>query len=233
MDKIFKWIEKHKILTFIIFAAIIFAPIIIIHILFKIDAPCEFFVTKLEAGDVLGYLAQTRRWKENKFTMKNIGDISAIATLILFVFYFVGRIWSIWINKKFLHEKIELVGMANEGFENQERFYRINGDEVLKIMSSKYLNWLKVYQVSYDFNNGKYKKFRKPIKKISNINEDEPIYIGVMIPEGPSNIMIKYQRYDYVSGEFLVRFDGRGTGYSGKDYKFRNTLRSYIYYLVK
>ncbi len=165
--------------------------------------------------------------------MEMIGDLSAIATLILFIFYFLGRIWSLRINKKFLYEKIELDGLANDEYKNQKRFYKINGDEVLKIVSAQYLNWIKIYSVSYSLKKQKFHKKTELIQTISDININEPIYISVIIPEGIPNIMIKYQRFDYIIGEFLVKFDGRGIGYSGKDYKFKNTLNTYIYYLVK
>lgn len=44
----------------------------------------------------------------------NIGNASAVATLVLFVFYFLGHIWHIKVEKKDLYEKIEVQGLLTE-----------------------------------------------------------------------------------------------------------------------
>lgn len=55
MKKILKWIEKHKKITTVFIALLIFVPIILIHILFLLPAPCYWLDAKWEAGDILGY----------------------------------------------------------------------------------------------------------------------------------------------------------------------------------
>lgn len=44
----------------------------------------------------------------------DIANISAIATLILFVFYFLGRLWCIRVEKKDLYEKIVVRGVDSK-----------------------------------------------------------------------------------------------------------------------
>ena len=41
----------------------------------------------------------------------DIANMSAIATLILFIFYFLGRLWCIRVEKKDLYEKIIVRGV--------------------------------------------------------------------------------------------------------------------------
>lgn len=55
MNRILEWIKNNKMKTVLIIVSIIFAPIFMIHILFKFDFGINFFVPKWEAGDVLGY----------------------------------------------------------------------------------------------------------------------------------------------------------------------------------
>ena len=44
----------------------------------------------------------------------NIANASSIATLILFVFYFIGRWWSSNVEKKDLYEKIDIQAVDEE-----------------------------------------------------------------------------------------------------------------------
>lgn len=55
MKKILDWIRKHKVQTLLILITIIFAPIMLIHILFKFSAPNEFLVATWSSGELLGY----------------------------------------------------------------------------------------------------------------------------------------------------------------------------------
>lgn len=55
MDKIFKWIEKHKKITILIFVSIAFLPIVITNLLFKLPACCYWTEAEWEAGEMLGY----------------------------------------------------------------------------------------------------------------------------------------------------------------------------------
>lgn len=55
MEKVLKWIDEHKKLSIFLIVIIIFMPIIIIHVLFKIKTGYYWIVAEWEAGDVLGY----------------------------------------------------------------------------------------------------------------------------------------------------------------------------------
>lgn len=55
MEKILEWINKHKKLSVILIVVLILAPILVIHILFKIKTNCYLIIAEWEAGDVLGY----------------------------------------------------------------------------------------------------------------------------------------------------------------------------------
>lgn len=55
MKKIVEWINRHKKLSVILFSIVIFVPIVVIHILFKIKTNCYWIAAEWEPGDVLGY----------------------------------------------------------------------------------------------------------------------------------------------------------------------------------
>ena len=55
MEKVLKWINKHKRLSVLVIVIIIFMPIIVIHFLFKIRTGCYLITAEWAAGDVLGY----------------------------------------------------------------------------------------------------------------------------------------------------------------------------------
>ncbi len=56
MKRFFLWIIKHKIATVLIIVALLVLPIIIVHVLFKLEAKHNFFIAEWSAGDVLCYI---------------------------------------------------------------------------------------------------------------------------------------------------------------------------------
>ena len=96
----------------------------------------------------------------------DIANMSAIATLILFIFYFLGRLWCIRVEKKDLYEKIIVRGVDLK--DNDLNIEYVNGDEIIEIISQKYLNWIKVYAAEYV--EGKVKKAsKKPIVQVKDV----------------------------------------------------------------
>lgn len=56
MENLFDWLKKHKIMSFVISVTIFVLPLIIINLLFKIDALNKFFIAEWSAGELLGYI---------------------------------------------------------------------------------------------------------------------------------------------------------------------------------
>lgn len=57
MKKIFGWICRHKVLTFLVVVALFFIPLIMVHFLFKWNSSLSWISSEWSAGDVLGYIA--------------------------------------------------------------------------------------------------------------------------------------------------------------------------------
>ncbi len=160
--------------------------------------------------------------------MDTIGNISSVITLVLFITYILGRCWSTHINAKCVYEKIEIEKTTDT---NEKDIIIVNGSDILELQSEEYLNWVKVYSAKLD--GEKVIADKKTLKIVRSINRKTPIYLGVNISEGIPNTVIEYQRADYVQGTFVVKYDGKGTGYSADDYTIKNTFLTWLYYLLK
>lgn len=57
MDEVLEWVRTNWIKTFIIIFVLFFAPLIIVHILFKWDSGCSYLIADWQSGDVIGYIA--------------------------------------------------------------------------------------------------------------------------------------------------------------------------------
>ena len=55
MKRLLKWISDHKIVTLFLCFLLVFLPIIVIHILFKIKTDVYWMQAEWEAGEMLGY----------------------------------------------------------------------------------------------------------------------------------------------------------------------------------
>lgn len=55
MKKLLTWIRTHRRTTVMLFLAVLFCPLLITHVLFKIHSNCYWIEAEWEAGDLLGY----------------------------------------------------------------------------------------------------------------------------------------------------------------------------------
>lgn len=56
MEKLLKWIGKHKLLSISSILVLFLAPILVIHILFKFEACSEFWAAEWSAGEMINYI---------------------------------------------------------------------------------------------------------------------------------------------------------------------------------
>lgn len=166
-----------------------------------------------------------------------LGNISSIATLILFIFYFIGRIWTINKQKILMCESFDL---ENNKFdpdfaERAEIYYDINGGEVISMVSDVPILWLHVIPVEYNQNAVDITPSNaKPIiKHETPIRSGCPVYLRMDIPDVLPAFKIRFQRFDYVIVSFHVGYNGKCGGMQPIDYRITHTLKSYLYYLLK
>lgn len=56
MEKLLKWIAKHKIWSVVLFLILFFVPILAIHLLFKAEAHSASWIAEWSAGELLNYV---------------------------------------------------------------------------------------------------------------------------------------------------------------------------------
>lgn len=162
-----------------------------------------------------------------------ISAISSIVTLVLFVFYFVGRAWNINLKMKEKLEKFDIEYIADAEIDEKENEYNLGGNEQLKIVSDNPINWIKVYNVEYNGETNSFEWSDKELCQHSYLHACEAIYFNIAIPEGIPDIGIKFERSDYIQGSFIVGYDGRFGGMHPVDYMLKNTVKSILYYMLK
>src|SRR5699024_8652656 len=57
MNKMFSFIQKHKIATSLIVVFLFAMPLVLVHVLYKLDLNIWWLRTKWSAGDMIGYVA--------------------------------------------------------------------------------------------------------------------------------------------------------------------------------
>jgi hypothetical protein len=165
----------------------------------------------------------------------NLSTISSIATLILFVFYFIGRLFTGMKNLKFKKENFELVP-NDDDFDEHENALDLGGHEWFKMSSQEPMNWIKFFKVDYDDAKDSFiKNPSKYIKMFRYISTNDSVHIKTDVPEGIPNLLIEFERFDYIRGDFLVGYDGRtsGIGMCPHRYKMALHFKTILYYLMR
>ena len=162
-----------------------------------------------------------------------IALFSSIATLILFIFYFVGRVITIISVKRIWKDKV-ITGVRDY------REYEVIDDIVVDensnerygiLLSKEGIRDLKVYDVVCDRDNLLIKK-GKEVYTNSFINIDHAIAFCVETGELFPRLIIEYTTFDYMKVRIEWR-DNLKSGVFGEFVKPKHTLKSFCYYLFR
>lgn len=167
-----------------------------------------------------------------------IGTISSVATLILFVFYFLGRIWIMLKTKNLMLEDfdVEDIDHCSDVPEDRGIYYDINGGgEIVTIRSSQPILWLNVIPIKYndDFEDITKKKDKPIVTHRNLIKRNESICLRIDICDGLPVYKVCFQRFDYIIVSFDIEYNGRNGGVSPTNYKMNHTCKSILYLLFK
>jgi hypothetical protein len=169
-----------------------------------------------------------------------LSTCSSIATLIMFVIYFFGRIWVAIKNTKLRTEtfSVELVENEKNLDIYHENLYDLEEGDIFKITPTAPLLWLKVVPIIYD----SYEAFIEKGEKSTGspiifhnriINVGESIYIRSNTPDTFPKFSVIFQRFDYVEGSFNISSQGRYPGDIATDYTTSPTFLTFLFYLFK
>ncbi len=168
----------------------------------------------------------------------SLSDIASVATLILFIFYFLGRAWTITKEKILMRESFDLENTKfdDEFTEDRENYYDIDGTgEIISITSEIPILWLEVVPIKYneDWVDITPKRATPIVDLKGPIKSNCPIFLRMDIPEGFPAYKIRFCRFDYMVVSFDIGYNGRFGGMAPWNYKISHTVRSYLYYLLK
>lgn len=160
-----------------------------------------------------------------------IGLSSSLTTLLVFLMYIVGKIYSIKKTGMFLTESF-FVRHDNETSDlNITKEINLDNDvaahETIYLVPNEPIRDISFY--TYDWENDKEGIF---IKSVGSLKTGEALCIYTHLPCGIPNYIIKYERFDYVKGKLVLSEDGKGlTNFRTPEIK--HTFKSFFYHLVK
>lgn len=184
------------------------------------------------AGYAFGYI--TPRLINELRTLNLIETISffsSVVTLLLFLFYLIGRYLLVRKVETFITESIDVVYTSNA--ENQKNnivdVIELGEDnsETVYLSSIEPMRYIKFYK--YDFINGDKGEF---IVEYPNLKNGQVLEINTYLPGGIPNYILEYQRFDYVKGKLILGENGKN-GLLVENLELKHTVKSLLYYLVK
>ena len=169
----------------------------------------------------------------NGETKMILGNIASVATLILFVFYFIGRIITIVRNRYVFTDELRMMGA---GFDNKE----FDIVEVFDLEKEAYNTFiltsrqgiydLAVYRILYDsdFNQIGRKRLEKSTYSFLNIGQS--LAFRVTSPEIFTTYEVEYYTPDY-KRVTIALWDNPKNGVLSESAKPKNTFKSVMFHL--
>ena len=170
-----------------------------------------------------------------------VGIISSIATLILFVIYFIGRIITIKMEKHIYYDKITFEAPEDVygKYDIIDEINTVNNSEgeatyqtVVVLTSLQGIRDITVYELAYDNMMNEQKEHKKVIASQDFLNIGQSYAIRTIIPEIFPNYRIEYRTQDKRKVTFNIT-DNLKNGVLSEMVEIRHTLCSYIYYLFR
>jgi len=164
------------------------------------------------------------------FVCNVVSIIASVVTLILFIMYIAGRVWTIHKETCYSTESFALYPQNSEiEHENDIDF---GGSAVVEIISSMAYKTFTVTSIEYDVDKEVILKRGKSIS-LNNIQVNKPIYIIVDLPELVPFHIVEFRRDDGVEGSFMIMTGGRTGEIIPYKYELHHTKESKLYYLVR
>ena len=155
---------------------------------------------------------------------------ASIATLILFIIYFIGRFWSIIQSKNEIEEVLSRED--SEEFKIVDEFnIGINNCENIFLTAQKTLLSVKVFECSFNSKTGKIKK-GKLYCDCGRLRNNLTFKFNSYLVEGIPQYMIEYQSNDFTMGWLLFAENGKNGIVDELIYK-KHTAKSVLFALFR
>lgn len=164
-----------------------------------------------------------------------LGDIASVATLVLFVIYFIGRTITIVRNRSVFPDeiKMELFQFDRSGLDIVERFYlEQEPDNAIILTSEQGIYDLSIYKKEYDEKGMCIGKKRLKECKCDFVNKGQSVEFDLTVPEIFAMYEVQYYTPDYRKVTIEL-FCNLKDGVMSEIAKPKNTLVSKLYHLVK
>lgn len=191
MENLKKWVKKHIIASVILSFGIIFFPVLLIHISYSIEMPCEFLMAKWSAGELLQFYGSL---------------LSFVGTVLL------GGL-ALWQNQQLAIKNQQF----NELINNQQKQMNMPRFDVTSSMGSNgaFTNWhIYLKNVSENVANGLVvSSFTVHDKEEQLIYSREKCKISTNSLQGGEKTKIEFEntalRGDYLMVRFMLDFEDK------------------------
>lgn len=158
-----------------------------------------------------------------------LGDIASIATLLLFVIYFIGRIITIIMVKPIWNDKIVDCDSATDIVDE----YKI--DETgckTALTTTNGIRNVKIYSVEFDPEEGVIYSSKKLLYEKEFLNVGQSIVIHADLSDCIPQIIVEYETIEYMKVT-IHWVDNCKNGVMSEIPTMKHTLKSILYYLCK
>lgn len=162
-----------------------------------------------------------------------LGDIASIATLILFAFYFIGRIITIARNRYVFTDELRMMGAEfdNKEFDIVEVFdLEKEANNTFILTSRQGIYDLVVYQKLYDKECNKIGRKKLEKYKYNFLNIGQSLAFRVTPPELFTKYEVEYYTPDYKRVNIEL-WDNPKNGVLSESAKPKNTFKSIMFHL--
>ena len=161
-----------------------------------------------------------------------ISNIASIVTCVAFLLYLAGHIWVVVKNRHTIYEKLTVLPIDCDIEEKDNvLLVDLNGAE-FSIESDYGISKLKIYKVDYDINNdGTLKLQSRSLKATyARLNQDK-LFIRCDLGEILPTTQFEIERSDYTIVKFDLFVSGKNGHIISANYKFKRTIKSFLYHL--
>lgn len=164
-----------------------------------------------------------------------LGDIASVATLLLFVFYFVGRTITIIRSRSVFPDNIrmESLGFDRSGLDIVEQFdLEPNPYNAFILTSEQGIYDLSIYQISYDEECNRVGRKQLKDCKYSFLNKGQSLEFRLSVPELLVTYEVEYYTPDYRKVTISL-WDNPKNGVMSESARPQNTFKSVLFHLMK
>ncbi len=159
-----------------------------------------------------------------------VSTVASIATLVLFIFYILGRIWSMNKIKQEIDEKLDRE--YNENFLIVDEFdVGENTEEKVYLTATHTLLSVRIYECFYSGKKGTISKGNL-VCDCGSLRNGFTFQFNTYFPEGEPSYLLEYQSLDHTIGRLVFEENGKNGIVSEQLYK-EHTVESWIYYFIK